>query len=66
MSAPFPCWVAFNADDYPVAFANGDYVSKVEFERDLRADGSSAVRIELVTDVAERNRLLDIHAGPRK
>lgn len=63
MSVPFPCWVAFNADDFPVAFARADYCSL----HDLQDEGDDSpwvkYRVEMVTDQAERDRLLDMNKG---
>ena len=59
----FPCWVAFNADDFPVAFARADYCSLIELQDEEEGGPWNEYRVELITDQNERHRLLDMHKG---
>lgn len=53
-------WVGFDANDFPVLFAVCDFHPTIA---DIEEMPASVVRVEKVTDMDERKRLLDRHRG---
>lgn len=53
-------WVGFDDNDFPLLFAACDHYPTIA---DIEDVPGSVARITKVTDMAERKRLLDIHAG---